>query len=362
METSSPIPRRVLEKFILGFPGGEIFKELHSYLAAGLSGVIIFGRNYRNPEDLAHLTEEIRQAAGGPVLMGIDQEGGTRFALPPPFTQWPSAEELGFLDDAVVVESVARGIARELVAVGCNLDFAPMLDLHVQPESTVTSGRSYGADPHRAGELGAGFARGLAAEGVIACAKHFPGHGDTNVDPHESLPVFEGTMERLKEKEIVPFARAFEERVPMLMTAHILLPKIDEKNPATLSRRLLTDLLRKEMGFDGVVVADDLGMGAIRERLSAGEAAIATFSAGADMAMLCHDWSVVAPALEEVAEEVEKRVFPAGEWEASRYRIEQLRRRTEKQPRKVPLAAVGCAEHRALAEKIRERIAEKRKG
>jgi beta-N-acetylhexosaminidase len=360
MDSSSPIPRRVLEKFILGFPGGEISDELRSCLAAGLGGVIVFSRNFKSSEDLARLTAEIRRAAGQPVLIGIDQEGGRRFALPAPFTQWPSAEELGLLDDPAAVEAVARGIAHELVAVGCNLDFAPMLDLHVRPESPVTSGRSYGADPERVGELGAAFARGLAAEGVIACAKHFPGHGNTNVDPHESLPVFDGTMDRLKQMELVPFVRVFQEHVPMLMTAHILLPKIDAENPATLSRRILTELLRKEMAFNGVVIADDLGMGAIRKRLSAGEAAIATYSAGADMAMLCHDWDVVGPALKEVAEAAEKRVFPSDEWEASHYRIEELQRRMEK-PRKVPLAEVGCAEHRALADQICARIEEKRK-
>jgi beta-N-acetylhexosaminidase len=360
MENRTPIPRQVLQKFILGFPDREVSPELQSYLASGLGGVIVFARNFQTPQELLGLTNEIRRASGEPLFIGIDQEGGNRFALPLPFIQWPSAEDLGLLDDLAAVEGVARGIARELLAAGCNLDFAPMLDLHLQLNSPVTSGRSFGADPNRVGELGAAFAHGLAAEGVLACAKHFPGHGDTKVDPHESLPVFEGAMERLRQTELVPFARVFEEHVPMLMTAHILLPKIDAENPATLSRRILTELLRKEMAFNGVVVADDLGMGAIRERLSAGEAAIATFSAGADMAMLCHDWDAVGPALQEVTEAFEKHVFLPEEWEASRRRIEELRRRIEKQPRKTPLAAVGCDEHRKLAEKIRQRIEAKR--
>src|SRR5579864_3035609 len=193
MKNNAPIPRQVLEKFILGFPGREISKELRAYLSGGLAGVIIFPRNFSGPADLLRLTDEILLAAGHPILIGIDQEGGTRFALPPPFTQWPSAEDLGLLDDPAEIENVARGIARELAAAGCNLDFAPMLDLHLQPKSPVTSGRSYGANPQRVGELGAAFARGLVAEGILACAKHFPGHGDTKVDPHESLPVFGGS-------------------------------------------------------------------------------------------------------------------------------------------------------------------------
>ncbi|HEV2299443.1 MAG TPA: beta-N-acetylhexosaminidase [Candidatus Acidoferrales bacterium] len=345
-----------MEKFILGFPGSGVSEELKAYLADGLAGVIVFTRNFSGPVALLQLTEEIRAAAGQPVLVGIDQEGGRRFALAPPFTRWPSADELGHLDDPAAVEGVARGIARELAAVGCNLDFAPMLDLHLQPGSPVTSDRTYGADPRRAGELGAAFARGLAGEGILACAKHFPGHGDTKVDPHESLPVFDGAIERLRKVELVPFARVFEENVPMVMTAHILLPQIDAKKPATLSRQILTELLRKEMRFDRVVLADDLGMGAIRERLAPGDATVATFSAGADMTLLCHEWSAVAPALQKVAAAVENHVFPQDEWDASHSRIEELRRRIQAQPLKQPLSVVGCAEHQHLANKIRARV------
>lgn len=361
MKNGTPIPRQVLEKFILGFQGREIPEELRSYLAAGLGGVIIFARNFSSPADLLWLTNEIQLAAGQPVLIGIDHEGGARFALPPPFTQWPSGEDLGLLDDPGAVESVARGIARELAAVGCNLDFAPMLDLHIQPNSPVTTGRSYGAKPQQVGELGAAFARGLTAEGILACAKHFPGHGDTKVDPHESLPVFDGSFDRLKQTELVPFTRVFEEHVPMVMTAHILMPEVDPENPATLSRQILTELLRKELRFNGVILADDLGMGAIRECMAPGDAAIGTFSAGADMALLCHDWDAVGPALEEVAAAVENRVFPLDEWDASHSRIEELRRRIEIHPRKQPLSEVGCAEHRALADAIRTRVEAKRK-
>ncbi|HEV2488485.1 MAG TPA: glycoside hydrolase family 3 protein [Candidatus Acidoferrales bacterium] len=362
MKNATPIPRQILEKFMLGFPSREIPEELRWYLAAGLGGVIFFASNFSSPADLLRLTNEIQLAAGQPILIGIDQEGGTRFALPPPFTQWPSAEELGLLDDPAAVESVARGIARELAAVGCNLDFAPMLDLHLQPNSPVTTGRSFGASPLQVGELGAAFARGLAVEGLFACVKHFPGHGDTKVDPHESLPVFDGSFDRLRKIELVPFTRVFEEHVPMVMTAHILLPQIDKDNPATLSRRIISDVLRKEMKFDGVVIADDLGMGAIRERMAPGDAAIGTFAAGADMAMLCHDWGAVAPALEKVAAACENHVFLRDEWDASHERIKELRQRVENQPRKLPLSVVGCAERRTLANEIRGRVAAERKG
>src|SRR5215472_5531688 len=151
-------------------------------------------------------------------------------------------------------------MALELRAVGCNLDFAPMLDLHVNPNSPVTKDRSFGADPQLVAKLGAAFARGLHSGGVLSCAKHFPGHGDASVDPHLDLPVFEGTMGRLKSTELVPFAAAIAAGVPLVMTAHILLPRVEPEIPASLSRGILYGVLRQKMDFNGLILTDDLGM------------------------------------------------------------------------------------------------------
>ncbi len=248
---------------MLGFDGDSLPGKLAEYLARGLAGVVLYQRNFANAERLQKLTAAIRQAAGRPVLIGIDQEGGTRFALREPFTTWPSAAELGRLGDVDSVEQVARAIATELRAVGCNLNFAPMLDLHVNPESPVTKDRSFGSDPNHVARMGATFDRGLRRGGLLSCAKHFPGHGDAVVDPHLDLPVFGGTMERLESAELVPFAAAVAAGVPLVMTAHILLPLIDPENPASLSRTMLDGVLRRRLRFDGVILADDLGMGAI---------------------------------------------------------------------------------------------------
>jgi len=217
-----------------------------------------------------------------------------------PFTAWPSAAQLGRIGDPALVEQVARAMAVELRAVGCNLNFAPMLDLHINSDSPVTTDRSFGADPHRVAKMGVAFDRGLRAGRVLSCAKHFPGHGDAIVDPHLDLPVFMGTMERLESVELVPFAAAVTAGMPLVMTAHILLPQIDGENPASLSRILLDGILRRRMGFDGVILADDLGMGAIARKYGPGEAAVRTLLAGTDIAMLCHDWSAVAPAVDAV--------------------------------------------------------------
>ena len=347
----------VLRRFQLGFEGTSLPRGLANLLARGLTGVIIYQRNYRGAAELRALTAEIRRVAARPVLIGIDQEGGTRFALKEPFTIWPSPAELGRIGDVRLVERVARAMALELRSAGCNLDFAPMLDLHINPESPVTNDRSFGSDPHRVAQIGAAFIRGLGEAHVLACAKHYPGHGDAAVDPHLDLPVFGGTASRLDSFELVPFAAAARENVPLIMTAHILLPQIDPERPASLSRRMLSEVLRERMGFSGVILADDLGMGAIAKRHGSGEAAIETFVAGTDIAMLCHDWTAVGPAIEAVKQACDAGRFVESEWNASLDRIEAACSATvaaySPQP---PIEVIGCVEHHELEKEIRARL------
>ena len=342
---------------MLGFDGDTLPAELAGYLERGLAGVVLYKRNFHSVEGLRELAAEIRRAAGRPVLIGIDQEGGTRFALPEPFTAWPSAAELGRAHDIGLTEQVARAMAVELRVAGCNLNFAPMLDLNVNPESPVTKDRSFGADPRLVAKMGVAFDHGLRAGRVLSCAKHFPGHGDTLVDPHHDLPVFSGTMERLESAELVPFAAAVAAGVPMVMTAHILLPKIDAERPASLSRTMLDSVLRRRMGFRGIILADDLGMGAIARRYGPGEAAIETLRAGTDIAMLCHDWQAVAPAIEAVRQAHEAGRFDAAEWQASLERIDRACALAELPVPEASLDILACEEFRALAAAIRARLA-----
>lgn len=346
----------VLARFMLGFNGDSLPNELAEYLARGLAGVVIYMRNFASAEQLCTLTSEIRKAARRPVLIGIDQEGGTRFALSEPFTAWPSAAQLGRLDDTHAVEQMARAMAVELRAVGCNLNFAPMLDLHVNPESPVTKDRSFGSDPAHVARLGAALHRGLRSGGVLSCAKHFPGHGDAAMDPHLDLPVFAGTMERLESAEFVPFATAIAAGVPLIMTAHILLPKIDTENPASLSREMLDRVLRRRMRFGGVILADDLGMGAIARRYGPGDAAVKTLQAGSDIAMLCHDWSAVAPAIAAVSRALGNGQFDEDEWRASLERIERACEQSEPAEARPPIETLGSKENGILAEEIRARL------
>jgi beta-N-acetylhexosaminidase len=321
------LERSVLRRFFLGFPGTALSEELREMLTGGLGGVAIYRRNWTTIASLRALTAEIRAAAKGPVLIGIDQEGGTRFSLPPPFAARLSPEELGRKNDLKLIESQAHGMGTELRAAGVNLDFAPMLDLHVNRESPVTKVRSYGADPKRVGACGRAFIRGMRGARILTCAKHFPGHGDAAVDPHKDLPRFDGTRALLAKRDLVPFRAAVRAGVPLVMTAHILLPKVDAKKPASLSRVVLHELLREKLGFRGVILADDLGMGAISLRFGAGDAAIESLRAGCDMVMLCHDWSLVRPAIDAVTNAYRRGAFDAGEWRATDARLARLLRR-----------------------------------
>jgi beta-N-acetylhexosaminidase len=341
---------------MLGFDGQSVPAELANYLSEGLAGVAIYPRNFSSAAHLRELTAEIRRVAGRPVLIGIDQEGGTRFALREPFTAWPSAAELGHIGDPALTEQVARAIAVELRAVGCNLNFAPMLDLHVNLDSPVTADRSFGADPHRVAKMGVAFYRGLWTGRVLSCAKHFPGHGDATIDPHRDLPVFAGTRERLESMELVPFSAAVAAGVPLIMTAHILLPQIDPQNPASLSRIVLDGILRQHMAFDGVILADDLGMGAIGKKYGPGDAAVRTLLAGADIAMLCHDWSAAEPAVAEVRKAYSDGRFENRGWNDSLIRIEGACTLADSSVPDSSLEILACDEFRALAAIARARL------
>jgi beta-N-acetylhexosaminidase len=346
----------VLARFMLGFDGDSVSPELASYLRDGLAGVVLYKRNFSSVERLRELTRQMRRAAGRPILIGIDQEGGTRFAQDAPFTQWPSAAELGRVGDPELVQQVARAMAVELRAVGCNLNFAPMLDLNVNPESPVTRDRSFGSDANLVAQMGVAFHKGLREGGVLSCAKHFPGHGDAAVDPHHDLPSFAGTMERLQSTELVPFAAAVQAGAPMIMTAHILLPQIDSERPASLSRQMLDGVLRRKMGFNGVILADDLGMGAIARQYGSGEATIETLRAGTDIAMLCHDSKSVAPAIAAVRKAWQDGRFDEDEWRSSIERIETVCNQADLPMANVPLETLGRDEHRTLAGTIRARL------
>jgi beta-N-acetylhexosaminidase len=222
----------------------------------------------------------------------VDHEGGRVFRLPEPFTVFPPMRRVG--DYCVArgecgpAEEVGRVFARELRAAGFNLDYAPVLDVDSNPQNPIIGDRAFASDPERVAENALAFLSGLQAEGVMGCGKHVPGHGDTHEDSHLTLPVVEKSREDLAACEIKPFARAVASGIPLLMTAHVMYPALDPEWPATLSERILGDLLRRELGFAGLVISDDFFMKGIAAKWSLEEAAERFLRVGGDLVLLCH--------------------------------------------------------------------------
>ena len=347
--------------FILGFEGHAPSQALETSvrdLAPG--GLILFGRNLGSPEEIAALTDAVQAASSTPLFFAIDQEGGKVARLQPPFTQWPAAEAVGTAGSADLTYAIAASIAKELMAVGINMNMAPVLDVLTNPANPVMAGRSYGSDPNTVARHGIAFFRGLADQGVVAVGKHFPGHGDTTVDSHLALPVVPHDSGRLSAVELVPFATAIGAGIPALMTAHLLVPALDPKRPATLSRPILTDLLREQMGFQGLVISDDLLMQGIADSTSPGEAAVRFLDAGGDLVLICQDEAAQRQAFRTVTEAVETGRLSEVRVQASCDRIAKAKAQYLRRKRTASTgdirAVVGCDAHRQLAERPAQRL------
>lgn len=253
-------------------------------------GVILYSAvgNIGTPAEVAAFDREMQRWAlacsGVPLLIGIDQEGGRVARLREGVTLFPGNMALGATGDASLARSAAFVTGRELRALGINVNFAPVLDVNVNPENPVIGDRSFGSSPEEVARFGIAASRGYRESGVLPVVKHFPGHGDTSVDSHLGLPLVPHDRERLEKVELAPFRAAFDAGVPAVMTAHVRVPALEpEPLPATFSQKIFHDLLRDEMGFEGLVFSDSMGMGAISKGWAAGEAAVLAFHAGADM-------------------------------------------------------------------------------
>lgn len=259
-----------------------------------VGGVILMGRNIGPPAQVRALTDilQARAKAAGlpPLFVAVDQEGGRVQRLAPPhYPARPAAQSLGEANDAEAVRQAASGMGHELASVGINWDFAPVLDVNNNPHNPVIGTRSYGADADLVARLGVAAVQGLQLDArIMACGKHFPGHGDTDTDSHFALPRIPHPRTRLDAVELIPFRAAIATSIASMMTAHLLFPALDPRLPATLSPAILTGLLREELGYDGLIVTDDLEMKGVAAHWGAPEAAVLALEAGADMLLCCH--------------------------------------------------------------------------
>jgi beta-N-acetylhexosaminidase len=352
--------RHVGQLAIVGFDGHTIPGDLRRLAREfDLGGVTFFARNVDAAQQVADLSRESRDLAHElPLWVSVDQEGGRVARLRTPFTRWPPMITLGRSGDERLAERFARALAAELKAVGISLDYAPVLDVLSNPRNPVIGDRALADRADDVARLGTAIIRTLQEEGVAACGKHFPGHGDTATDSHDELPVIEHPPDRFEAVELVPFRAAIDANVAGIMTAHILIPALDEDRPATLSRAVVDGLLKQKLGFGGIVFTDDMSMKAISGRYGLGEATVLAIAAGCDSVLMC------APDQEAQVEALEAVIHAAEGGRLSMTRVDDALARQRRMKERFLASArdrrpaaplhtiVGRDEHQAIADEM----------
>jgi beta-N-acetylhexosaminidase len=354
------VTARDIGQLLIGsFPGHSIPPEWKGLAREfDIGGAILFSRNVEAPEQVTELAADA-EALGRvmPAWVSIDQEGGRVARLKEPFTRWPPMSVLGRSGSEALAERFGRALARELLAVGITLDYAPVLDIHTNPKNPVIGDRALAERADEVARLGRAIIRALQSEGVAACGKHFPGHGDTSTDSHHDLPLVEHPPDRLRAVEFEPFRAAIREGVAFIMTAHVLVPSLDEERPATLSPRVVRAILREELGYDGVILSDDLEMKAISARMTVPAAAVEAIKAGCDGLLICSgDVETQAITLEALIKAVESGEIPAARLDDAFQRLRRAKERflARERPKMVARmrtlrSVIGRDEHQAIA-------------
>lgn len=273
-----------------------------------VGGFIFYKDNIKDSEQTLKLINQLKsdnKSAKIPLFLSIDEEGGRVTRLPGELVKAPSAGKIGAAGKVDAGSEIGALIGRQLSGFGLNMDFAPVLDINSNPNNPVIGDRSYGDNADIVSQMGIAVMKGLSKEGIIPVVKHFPGHGDTSVDSHIGLPVIEHNMDRLRKLELVPFQHAIAEGADVVMIAHLLLPKLDPDHPASFSKTIIHDLLREELGFEGVVISDDMTMGAITENYNVDEAAIEFLLAGGNIVLVGHEYSKEKAVIEAIEQAVE---------------------------------------------------------
>jgi beta-N-acetylhexosaminidase len=340
------IAQKIGRLFIGGMPGPELddrttilIKDYH------LGGIILFDRNIRDPIQLARLCQDLQMVSmensGIPLFLAIDQEGGRVARLGEPFTQFPGNAAIGeHPDPEKSALHFATTTAREMSLVGLNMNMAPVLDVAQPNMDAHLVGRPFSHEPLQVIALGKIVINTLQQGGIMAVAKHFPGLGKSDLDPHQDLPTVSATSEEMESIHLPPFAGAIEAHVSAIMSSHAVYPALDPGIPATLSRRIMTDLLRESMRFDGLIISDDLEMGAIANERGLPGGAADALEAGIDLLLICKNQSHLLASIELIREKVLKEEIPYERLERSIARITKYKKRFLYPHKKISLKAV----------------------
>ena len=290
------------QRLMVGFEGAHFNSDLAFLIdTLKVGGLILFSQNIVDPDQVRELcsTAQTRAKACGqpPLFIAIDQEGGKVARLKTPFTEFAGNPRMRGIDDAALFADVT---SRELGSVGINMNMAPVLDVALPGPEGIMRDRAFGDDPARVTELGMTVIQDLQAKGIMAVAKHFPGIGKTQLDSHHDLPFLDASMNVLEKEDLPPFVAAIEKEVAGIMLSHICYRQLDEEWPASLSVKIAGELLRKRIGFQGVVMTDDLDMGAITRHFTVTQAVRRVLAAEIDIALICHKGPAIETAFEEI--------------------------------------------------------------
>jgi len=327
----SELDAKIGQLFMIGLPGPQLDEGTEALIQDyNLGGVILFSRNIVDPIQLTRLCQDLQDAAmehhGLPLILAVDQEGGRVARLGEPFTQFAGNTVIGQdMEPEKKAEEFGRITAKEMRMVGLNMNLAPVVDVQRGEPEKHLEGRTFGEDPAMVALLGRTVVRSLQENGIMSVAKHFPGLGRTRLDPHVHLPRIELDMKEMEEVNLPPFQAAINEGVTGIMTSHAIYPALDSERPATLSPRVLNQLLREKMCFEGLIITDDLEMGAIAEHWGVAKGATAAFEAGADILLICKDQKYVLESLELIRGRVLRNEISFRRLNASYERIMRVR-------------------------------------
>jgi beta-N-acetylhexosaminidase len=348
---------RAGQMLVIGFSGPDVDDALREVARTiQPAGFILFARNVVEPGQVLELNSALRALLprGLAPLRTIDQEGGRVQRVRAPATEWPSMREVGA---TAWVAEVARGLAAEVRAMGFDLTFAPVADVDSNPANPVIGARSFGRDPDAVAACVATFTQSLQAAGVLGCAKHFPGHGDTHLDSHLALPTVDIALPELLHRELVPFEAAVRADVATVMSAHVVFPALDPDHPATLSPVVIPELLRRRLGYGGVVFSDDLEMKAVAGRWSAEDLVRKGIEATIDVFLACKEHHLQLEVFEALVRAQEQDEAVARAVADSARRVHALRARLPTGAGAEGLRTLGCDAHATLADRVRREAA-----
>lgn len=302
------LDEKIGQLIIAGFDGIALDDNAKSLIKDDkIGGIILFGENVESVPQLVNLTNSIKFENSSnkiPMFISVDEEGGSVSRMPKELRKFPSNRIIGDRNDDKLSYNIGKMIGKEIRSFGFNMNYAPVLDINSNPNNKVIGNRSFGNNVEVVSRLGIQTMKGLMDSNAISVVKHFPGHGDTSIDSHISLPVVEKDLEKLNSFEFIPFKKAIENGVDAIMVSHILLTQIDKNNPATMSKAVVSDILRGNLGFNGVIITDDMTMGAITQNYSIENAAINSINAGTDIILVCHQYKNIKSTIEAIKKAV----------------------------------------------------------